>query len=208
MTLKSSRVASSIGSSRGLLSLRFRVRVPGDPRPSHAGVAELAQAPDLGSGGFAHCGFESHRPHRRKRRLREKPLVITRGFPRQAWDSSARLLRLVVHECDVIIDSLLPQSDRIIGLARQICFLVQHFKVFRMVLPNPILERPPHRPAELREVEAHEGISHQTILDDKLKGMPAEWSQSDLVGTKTVSFIVTADLYPRTRPRRFAALAD
>ena len=40
---------------------------PGRPtktqRINLAGVAELAQAPDLGSGGFAQCGFESHRPH-------------------------------------------------------------------------------------------------------------------------------------------------
>ena len=32
---------------------------------THAGVAELEDAPDLGSGGaIAPCGFESHRPHR------------------------------------------------------------------------------------------------------------------------------------------------
>jgi hypothetical protein len=60
-----------------------------------------------------------------------------------------------------------------------------------MVLLNPILERPPHRTAELREVEPHVGISHQTLLDDKLKGMPTEWSQPDLIGTKSMGLILT-----------------
>jgi hypothetical protein len=60
-----------------------------------------------------------------------------------------------------------------------------------MVLLNPILERPPHRTAELREVESHKGISHQAVLDDNLEGMPAEGFEPDLVGTKSVGLILT-----------------
>ena len=54
-----------------------------------AGVAELAQAPDLGSGGFAQCGFESHRPH-----YREKP----RSGLNFWWPASL----LLVKPCSVI----------------------------------------------------------------------------------------------------------
>ncbi len=79
-SLPSLRVASSIWQSIGLLIRRFGVQVPGDPPEAparrglrhvafathatmpaatgHAGVAELADAPDLGSG-IERCGSSS-----------------------------------------------------------------------------------------------------------------------------------------------------